>query len=206
MARKLTTQMAAAVVARSVRPALLISLNFASGQLNLWTGYGNLTYNGIVFTGTGTLLSIDQIPETSDGSAASIKLTLSGISTAAIALAVGQQYQGGLAQIWLACFDLNLNTLITNPYMIFGGSMDVMTIQDGTKSASISLTCESRLIELDRPRERRYSQFDQQIDFPNDTGLNFVNGLQDLQIYWGDPNGPISAYPGAGGIGPLNVP
>lgn len=214
MARNLTAAMVAAVRARAVRPALLVSLNFPNGQLNLWTGLGMLTctvpVNGvptvITFTGAGTLCQIDQIGEAADGSAVSIKLTLNALPIAAVALAVGQPYQGYPVQIWLACFDLQLSTLIQTPYQFFGGAMDVMTISDGTKSASISMSCESRLIELDRPRERRYSQFDQQLDYPADTGFNFVNSIQDLQIFWGDPNGPVLALPGASGIGSLNLP
>jgi hypothetical protein len=204
MARQLTTAMLAAVTARTVRPFFMVSLNFASGQVNLWSGVGSFTWNGMVFTGAGSLGNIDQIAETSDGSAAGIKLGLSGVPTTLIALAVEEQYQGGLAQIWLGCFDMNTSALVADPYMLFAGSMDVMTISDGTKAATITLSCENRLIELDRPRERRFSNFDQNIDFPGDTGLQYVNSLQDLQIFWGDPNGPIANYPGSGGIGPLN--
>lgn len=215
MARKLTAQMLAAVTNRSVRPILLVNLNFASAPVNLWSGYGNITVGcpssgtggalqNFTFTGAGTLGTLDKVPETSDGSSQGVKLTLTGIPLTLIALAVEELYQGGLAQIWLGCFDINTNLIVITPYLIFAGSMDVMAVTDGTKSATISLSCENRLIELDRPRERRYSDFDQQIDYPGDTGLQYVNSLQDLQIYWGDPNGPIPSYPGAGGIGPLN--
>ena len=204
MSRNLTTAMATALTAQNVRPITMVELHFVSGIVYVWSGYGNFVWNGKTFTGTGTLGTINQLPETSDGSAAGVSFTLSGVPLSSISLAVSQQYQGGLAKIWLGCFDVNTSALVADPYLFFAGTMDVMTIMDGTQSASITLTCENRLIELDRPRERRYADFDQRIDFPSDCGFQYVNSLQNLQIVWGDPNGPILSQPGTSGIGPLN--
>jgi hypothetical protein len=47
------------------------------------------------------------------------------------------------------------------------------------------LTAESRLIDLERSRERRYTSEDQKIDYPNDKGLEFIADLQDKEIVWG---------------------
>ena len=198
MARGLTTAMAAAVLTRNVRPATLVELDFAAGPLYVWAGLGTLIWNGHSFTGTGTYGTISQVSETSDGSAAGVVMNLSGVPLSAVALAVGQQYQGGRVRVWLGFFDLTTHQLIADPYMLFGGTMDVMSIKDDVKSATISISCENRLIELDRPRERRYTDFDQKIDFPNDTGFQYVNSLQDLTLYWGNPNAPVNQPSGVG--------
>ncbi len=182
----------------------MVSLDFASGTASFWSGIGTIIWNGITFAGAGTFGSINQIPETTDGSAQGVTMTLSGVKTDAIALAVQQGYQGGQARVWLGCFSLTDDTLVLDPYLFFKGKMDVMTIQDGVKTASISLSCENRLIEYDRARERRYTDFDQHIDFPTDTGLQYINSIQNLQVYWGDPNGANPSLPGAGGVGALN--
>ena len=63
--------------------------------------------------------------------------------------------------------------------------MDLMNIDDGGQTCTISVSAESRLIDLDRTRERRYTSEDQKIDFPNDKGLEFIADLQDKEIIWG---------------------
>ena len=60
-----------------------------------------------------------------------------------------------------------------------------MTISDGGDTATIKLTAESRLIDLDRSRERRFTSEDQKIEFPDDKGLEYVDDLQDKEIVWG---------------------
>ena len=60
-----------------------------------------------------------------------------------------------------------------------------MSIDDGGQTCTISVSAESRLIDLDRTRERRYTSEDQKIDFPNDKGLEFIADLQDKEIIWG---------------------
>jgi hypothetical protein len=63
--------------------------------------------------------------------------------------------------------------------------MDTMGIEDSGDTANIGLTAESRLIDLERSRERRYTSEDQKIDYPNDKGLEFIADLQDKEIVWG---------------------
>lgn len=75
--------------------------------------------------------------------------------------------------------------VVSDPYLLFSGRMDLMNIDDGGETCIISISAESRLIDLDRTRERRYTSEDQKIDFPNDKGLEFVADLQDKEIVWG---------------------
>ena len=49
----------------------------------------------------------------------------------------------------------------------------------------ISINCENRLLDMNTPVDRRYTQDDQQIDHPGDMGFQFVNGITEINIYWG---------------------
>jgi hypothetical protein len=49
----------------------------------------------------------------------------------------------------------------------------------------VSISYESRLIDLERSRESRYTNEDQQRAFPGDRGFEFVPSLQDLSLTWG---------------------
>ena len=63
--------------------------------------------------------------------------------------------------------------------------MDVMTIDDGAGTVAIGMTVESRLIDLERARDWRYTSENQKSLYPNDKGLDFVVDLQDMPIAWG---------------------
>lgn len=74
---------------------------------------------------------------------------------------------------------------IHDPFIVFDGFMDKMSIQDTGKTATVGVSCESALIALQRPKERRYTAEDQKIYFPADDGFQFVPEIQDLVIVWG---------------------
>ena len=76
-------------------------------------------------------------------------------------------------------------SVVSDPYAIFKGQMDTMSISDSGETAIITVRAESRLIDLDRSRERRYTSEDLKIDFPDDKGLEYIDDLQDKQITWG---------------------
>lgn len=188
--------MLAAIMAQRVRLALLGEMEFRSGTLDVWTGTYPLIWGAKTFSGVGPFGSINRIAETADGSAQGVTMALSGVPNSLLAAALDEDYQGQPVHVWLACFDDNW-TLLDAPYKIFMGIMDIMTVQRGAPSGTISMQCESRMIELNRPRVRRYTQGDQQIDFPTDKGFSFVNSIQLLQLFWGNPSGPSAALPGS---------
>jgi hypothetical protein len=75
--------------------------------------------------------------------------------------------------------------LITDPYLAFEGRLDTSDITDAGESSRIALQYESRLIDLDRARERRYTSEDQQLSYPGDLGFDFVPTIQDMPLFWG---------------------
>ena len=100
-------------------------------------------------------------------------------------------------------------SLIADPFLCFAGRLDVPDMVIGGERMTIAVAYESRLIDLDRARERRYTSEDQKIDYPDDLGFDFVPALQDMQIVWGRPGGapvvpppvPPSVSPGTTVIG-----
>jgi len=68
---------------------------------------------------------------------------------------------------------------------VFSGRMDVMSITEDGDSCTITMTAESRLIDLERPRLRRWTSEDQKGLDATDKGFEFVNSLQEASIKWG---------------------
>lgn len=80
----------------------------------------------------------------------------------------------------------NPSVIVSDPYTIFSGFMDVMVLKDNGSTATISVQCENELITLENPNTQRYTPEDQAINFPNDKGLEYVASLQDQEILWGN--------------------
>lgn len=160
-----------------------VKLEFDSGTLKFWTGYGNKTIGSDTYTGTGNLLQISEVEETSDLSARGATLRLNGIDNTIITYALTEDYQGRLVTIYLG--------IGTETVEVFSGFMDQMKVTDSGDSSTIELTVESRLIGLERPSNRRYTEESHQSVRASkslsgdDSIFRWVTKLQDKQIVWG---------------------
>lgn len=184
MSRSITSAVNTIFESSSVSPFLAIDLAFDGGNFTAWTGYGNITFGGTTYVGAGDFLSVSPVKENAEVQANGIDISLSGIPSDLISSALNETYQGRSCKLFLGVLDSS-NAVVADPITLFSGRMDLMTIDDSGDTASINVTAESRLIDLDRTRERRYTSEDQKIDFPNDKGLDFIADLQDKEISWG---------------------
>ena len=196
MSRSLTSAMESAVTADLVRPITLVQCAFDTGNLNLWSGIGDLTVSGVDYVGAGSLLSIGEIAETSELSANGITVTLSGVTSPLLSKARDEDYQGRELKVLLGAMDA-VNGVISNPVVVFSGFMDTMVINDGGETSTIQVTVENRLIEFERTRVRRYTAEDQKIDFPTDKGLEVGAEMEEKEIVWGRAS--VSSGGGGGG-------
>ena len=166
----------------SLEPFVAIDLALDSGSVRLWNGYTDLDIGGDTFVGSGSFLSVSSVEETAEIAARGITMTLSGMDASLISLALAENYQNRAARVYLGAIQSN-GTI--QSYQVFGGRLDVMTIEESGETATISVTAENRLIDLERPRVRRFTSEDQKALFPGDLGLDFVNDLQDKTLDWG---------------------
>jgi hypothetical protein len=60
-----------------------------------------------------------------------------------------------------------------------------MTIDEGPEESVIAVSAESRLVDLERARERRYDHRDQQIVHPGDMFFEYVPSIVEAEIVWG---------------------
>lgn len=151
-----------------------VGLSFVATGVGTGTGTVKFAY-----IGAGTILSISGIEEAADLSAKGIVLTLSGVDTSLISLALQEPYQGRSARVLLGVTGVN------DFVEVFAGLMDVMTLQENGTSATIELTVESKLVTLQRPNVRRYTSQSQKLRYPTDTFFDYVEQLQDKEIAWG---------------------
>lgn len=180
MTRSLTTSVSTAIGQSVVEPFFAVDFDFASGPLYLWSGYGDLVIGSKTYLGAGQLMNLSTVEETTEIEAKGATITLSGIPSSFLSLALTEQYQGRECRIYLG--------IVSNPsdYMeVFTGELDQMNISEDASTSTIAVTAENVLIKLERPVVRRFTDQDQKSRFPTDKGLEFVASLQDKEIYWG---------------------
>tara|TARA_R110001606_G_scaffold173214_2_gene319466 strand:- start:762 stop:1400 length:639 start_codon:yes stop_codon:yes gene_type:complete len=190
-----------------VRPFNAIEFKFdGDNVLRLWTGIGTLTLDdGTEWVGSGTLLSISDIEETSEMSVRGATVSLSGIPSEVISLALSEPYQGRVCNIYFGTFTEEGSLLKEDSDFIllqdgskilvdigskgfneiFSGYMDQMNIEESADTATIEVTVENKLVDLERARVARYTSGYQKSNYPKDLGLDFVESLQDKQLPWG---------------------
>lgn len=166
-----------------LQPIFLAEAFFDSGTLRFWSGIGQITYNSETFIGSGTLLSISDIVETQNLEANGVSITLTGIPTELVSIALNERYHGRIVNIYIAA--LSEAGLLIEPYQQFSGFMDMMEIEDNGETSTITVFCENRLIELKKAKTYYYTPEDQKRDYPGDLGLDFLPALQDKEIIWG---------------------
>lgn len=160
---------------------LAVELEFDSGTTRIWSGYGDITIDGNIYTGGGTIVNISPIEENAEIGAKGAAILLEGISSSILSYALTENYKNRIASIYVG----GITNGIVSSYKVFSGRMDVMTISENGDTCSVSITAESRLIDLERPRLRRWTSEDQKNIDPNDKGFEFVNSLQEATIKWG---------------------
>lgn len=204
MSRDLSTAISNSLDDDVVYPFFAVELLFDGDDvLRMWTGYGTLVYNSVEWYGTGNLLDISSIEETTEIAAKGANLVLSSVPSEVLSLALQVPYQERLCKIYFGMFGRGNLLLEDGAYIlqedgsrievelqetglteIFTGYMDRMDIEEAAESSVIQLKAENKLIDLEAARIARFTNSYQQEVYPGDRGLEFVEDLQDKQVYW----------------------
>jgi hypothetical protein len=171
----------------SLRPVMFYEGEFTTGTLRLWTGYGTKTWDSKTWTGAGTLMAVSPLEESTAVRAIGAQVSLSGMNSSVLSAVLQAARYGKPGRLWFGVLDA-AGAVVADPYLAFVGKLDVPTVDDGGETCTITVSYESRLISMQRSLERRWSDADQQIDFPGDTGFRYVADLPDKTISWGGQN------------------
>lgn len=210
MSRDLSTITLENIEEGVVYPFFAVELLFdGDNTIRMWTGQGTLVLeDGTEWIGLGNLLDISAIEETAEMAVKGATISLSGVPTDLLSLALSEPYQGRVCKIYFGTFSTGkvlqesgsfillqdgskilLEATSTGFNQLFSGYMDQMNISDGGETSTIELMVENRLIDLERARVARFTSGYQKSIYPNDLGLDFIEDLQDKDIVWGRSSG-----------------
>lgn len=177
-------------------PVNFVMLDFSSGPLYMNSSPYSIDFDGNTYLGVGNLGAISVVQEGTDLQARGIELTLSGIPSSLVAIALDEAYQGRDCKIWIGFLTSSHDpsSLIADPIQLGPWIMDTMDIELG-ETAKITVRAESRLIRWDKPHSSRYTNEEQQNRFPAeggdpaDLGLEFVSQMAEKELLWGRTRG-----------------
>ncbi|WP_149537196.1 hypothetical protein [Siccirubricoccus phaeus] len=162
-------------------PVVLVELDFASGPFRAWTGLGQLNWAGKVFEGVGSIGAVGEVEETVELRAVRLTLALSPVPQEVVDIALAERsFRLRPARLWGALLDAE-GAFVADPFPLWAGLMDTMEVTDGAEPR-VGLTCESRLVDLERAEVRRYTDADQQAEYPGDRFFEYVPALQEAEI------------------------
>lgn len=174
---------------RSVVRAILAEHDFASGMRRNWTGYGTLTLDGNDWIGAGDLVAFSPLPFGADDAASPITITLSGVEPVYIAEAKLEPPVRGRAQrLYLQFFDLAALAPLDTKILIADRVMDTMTWGGtGPGERRVAVTSEDVWADRDIAEYANFSDADQQVLYPGDRGLEFVQEyVPGYRLTWPD--------------------
>lgn len=180
----LTAEMISAFTQDHARIFFALKAEFASGTLRINSSPYSITIDGELYgpniNGLGRISTIEQ-----DGTlqVRTVTLELAGVPNDKIALAANDRYRGRPASIYFGMLDENFQVIPT-PYKVFGGPMDTMASELDEQS-SVQLAIGNRLLAWERPRIRRYTDEDQQSEYPGDRGFQYVPTMVEKNFNWG---------------------
>jgi hypothetical protein len=186
MTRSIGTDFQAQLDSSELQPFFAVSVNYTD-PLNIWTGYNDIFFGGVTYFPSGNLLSISSVDESADIRANGIRISLSGLDNSIISSALTEDSQGKVVKVFFGVVTTidNRTQVVDTPYQTFEGFIDTMSITEDGDKTLVTIAVENKLIILERPVERRYTDQDQKEFFAGDKGLEFVDSLQNKTLNWG---------------------
>lgn len=212
MSRTVPASLLAALAQPEVQPFYAVEMLFDSGAVRLWTGYGERTINGETYVGAGSLINIEGLAEVADLSAKAITISLSGVASELVSLALQEPYQRRRCRVYFGAilYESNADWILFNgawsdvgvwvddafwedasfsveliAVEVFSGSLNTMPIEDSGETSVITATVDSKLVETEKASNLRYTSETQKSRYAGDTFFDYVSAIQDADIVWG---------------------
>ena len=186
MARGLSTAVKTQLATGIIDSVVLVEIDFetriylTNASFDITSSISGTSRN---YLSNGHLRSITGVTETNKPTKNSLSLTLSGVDQTYVSIALTENIINADVFIYRGYLDNN-NALISDPFLLFYGSIDEYKISDTTETANLILTVTSHWANFSKTSGRTTSDNSQQRFFNGDKGMEFAAlTLQDIR--WG---------------------
>ena len=185
MDRGSTTAFQTEIVKDENKPFHLLSVAFDSGTVYLSDGNFAVSYDSNTYNPTGHFLSFSDIVESNQLTIETVTVSLSGVDQTYTNLLLSEDYIDREVKIFKAFLN-DSNALVADPIQVFAGRISdaVVTEDNNSNTASISITCSSQFVDFDKTNGRYTNLESQQTFFSDDTGLRYSSVIL-KDITWG---------------------
>ena len=186
MARGLSANVKTELATGNISPVYLVHLGFATPIYLTNCGFpltSSVSGSSQTYTASGHLRSITNVSETNQPTKNSLAIQLSAVDQTYTAVILNENVIGKEVKIYRGLLDSS-NALISDPFLIFFGTIDEYKIVDTTGTANVVLNITSQWASFDKESGRTTSDNSQQRFFSSDKGMEFA-ALNVLDIRWG---------------------
>lgn len=184
---------------------LAVDFDFTSGHVRVWSGFGQITINGNVYSGVGEFGSATNSPERSNLTVERKTYRLSGTAVdPALVSETDIDASFGRSVIeHLGFMNNDTHTLLATPEINFEGEISNILRKDGAESV-IEVNAEHRLALFDKNDGWRFTHEHQQQFYAGDNGCDQVPKLETKEVLWSGHR--VIAGGGGGGGSPGRLP
>lgn len=168
-------------------PFHLFQVLWDSGTVYLTDSATEISWGGQTYTALGSMLGFGNIEESAGLQATGVDLTLSGVPTSLVSSFMTEDFIDRHVKIYKGFFDAN-GAVIADPILIFEGLMDAPDFVEAVEDNStvITIPASNQWMAFDKVNGRMTNTNSQARYFSGDKGFNFVPGLNEKIITWGE--------------------
>ena len=186
MTRPLPAAMATHLEDEDINWAVFLDLDLTGDRTRMWSGSGTINVLGVDWLGIGEFGSIAGVGEPTDLTEQTIQVALNMVPEDSIkdliAVFADNNQVGQAWTLHIAVFDEDLT--LEGVHTMNKGFINKVTFMDSSAFAAIQLELASDMTLLSRKHFRNMNNPQQQLLFPGDLGLEYVNDLDD-ELMWG---------------------
>lgn len=165
-----------------VTAVLAAKIDFESGTVYIHSGTGPMVLGGYVYTGLGTMGSVDDVGETSTTSPTQLKMTLSGLDMSLFATTLNERCVGRPAELYLVALDDSGVPQVAD--LLFKGKVTGTGATCGSTNA-LQYTVSNIFEDWQRPFPDRFTDESHQAVQPGDRIFRYVAQMSERSIFWG---------------------
>ena len=188
MARGLSSAVKTELATGVIDPVLLIEIGFSTPIYLTNASFditSSISGSSRTYLSNGHLKNITGVNETNQPTKNTLSLSLSGVDQSYVSVALSENIINDDVHIYRGYLDNN-NALISDPFLLFYGTIDEYKISDNTTTANLILSVTSHWGNFGKISGRTTTDNSQQRFFSGDKGMEFA-ALTVRDIKWGRP-------------------
>ena len=186
MTRSLTTAVKNHLATNEIKPIHLVTIGFGT-PVNITDCIFDITSSvsgsSVTYTSSSFIINRPNFTEQVDLSKSSLSLQLSGANTTYISVVLNENVINDSVDIFRAFLDSN-NGVISDPFLLYKGTIDTFTIEEDEKNSVVNLTLVSHWADFNKQNGRKTNNTSQQRFFSSDVGMDFSSETV-KDIKWG---------------------